>query len=282
MAFDFLGTFTQRMWNSFNKFTKNVLYKNLWGITSSALIYDPDKHTYKQRHLPRAVDHQIAEAARMNLYFDRYSSAKHKSFAKLNPKSSIVQYPFTCYETSFPISDTNSQLKTVLKDFYPTTRNDDYQSADIVMYIKTKISNFIKSRFERDEYRLKRCLDYIDTVLTDQDLLDTFVNGNKAFLSYSSLVAQVESGFTNKDLGGLIDSQVSIDPSNLDGESLSNTERSIAQGKGNSQIFIIPGDPQRVIYRGQLFLKKEQIGTSETSKMLQRLSEIQNPFGLEQ
>lgn len=280
MAFDFLGTFTNRMWNSFKVFTSNTVRKHLVGFSSSSVEYDAVKHEFKQRHVPRVRDHEIAQIGRLNFYYQKIQTSQRKRFSKLNPNNATVFYPPASGKPTFPLRDKDDQVRLILKDYYPNIRNDDYVVADIVMYIKSRISRIIKSRLEKEDYRVKRCLDYIDTTFEEHTTIDVFANDSKGLISLQSLVSQIDSSFKDRSMPNLIESQNSVDPLNLDGQGSSSTESAIAESlqKGKLSPFVIPGEPQKLIYRGQLYQRKEQVGTTEMDQMLSRLAELQNPL----
>jgi len=276
MAFDFLGTFTKKMWTSFEKFANNVIYENLFSTTTTTLSYDSKKHQFTQQHFPRIRDHQLAENKRLEIYQERLTASLRKKFsAGYSIKDSLVIY-HPLPGPAYPRTGDKDQSKWVLQNYYPVNTNDDYEAADILMYIKSKIARLIKSRFERDEYRVKKCIDLLDTTFTEHNELDIFMHGSSSFLSYPSLAQQIKEGFVNQSLASLINSQVSIDPENLDGESTSSTDQTLASA--GSGTIIIPGDPQKVMYRGLLHHKKEISVSPEATDMFEKLRRIQNPY----
>jgi len=278
MAFDFLGTFTKKMWTSFDKFASSVIYGNLLSTSSTSLEYDSKKHQFKQTHLPRVRDHQLAESQRINIYRNKLQTVLRKKFVNYDNKSSLVMYnPFP--GPAYPKKDQKDQTSWILEGYYPVNTNDDYNTADMLMYIKSKISKFIKSRFEREEYRVKKCVDFVDTTLDEHDSLDILIFGNSAFLNYSSIKQQIYSSFTNKNNAALLQSQISVDPDNLDGESTSSTDKAVANNSGGG--YIIPGDPQKVIYRGLLHQKLETLGSPAETEAFKKLRIIQNPLSPE-
>ena len=267
------------MWTSFEKFTSNILYNNILSLGGSAISYDDTNHQLTQRHLPRVRDHQIAEAQRLEIYFSRYQAAFAKKFLTYDPSSEQVSYDVNTTAT-YPKRDANDGLSWRLKDYYPVISNDDYENADKIMYLKSKISRFIKSHFENSEYRLKKCIDYKDSILAAHENWDRLILGEDAYLGYQNVVGSINADFTDKTSPSLIPSQTEVDPRNLDGDGDSSTEKLLGSSPAspNSEPFIIPGDPQRLIYRGLLHLRREQIGTSSTADSYMKLWGIQNPL----
>lgn len=267
------------MWTSFEKFASNMLYNNVLSLGGSSISYDETTHQLNQRHLPRLKDHQIAEAQRMEIYFSRYQSAFSKKFLTYDPLDGQVSYDINTTAT-YPKTDANDGLSWRLKDYYPVISNDDFENADKVMYLKGKISRFIKSHFENSEYRLKKCIDYKDNVLASHEGWDKLMLGEDPYLGYKNVVSSINADFTDKTSSSLIPSQSEVDPRNLDGDGDSATEKLLGTSESSSaeEPFIIPGDPQRLIYRGLLHLRREQIGTSSTADTYMKLWGIQNPL----
>lgn len=279
MAFDFLGTFTQKMWTSFEKFTTNVVYGSLFSLASTSLSYDTKKHQFSQRHLPRVRDHQLAENQRLEIYQERLTASLRKKFSVgYTSRDSLVIYnPLP--GPAYPRTNAKEQSTWILQDYYPVNTNDDYEPADILLYIKSKIARFIKSRFERDEYRVKKCIDLLDTTFSEHTELDIFMQGSSSFLSYQSLKQQITEGFTNETMPSLLKSQFSVDPDNLDGESTSSTDQALVKSlESNTKSTIIAGDPQKLIYRGLLHHKKEVSASKESTDMFENLRRLQNPY----
>ena len=242
MAFDFLGTFTSRMWLSFKEFFFTVELTTLNSVQASSISYDPQKRTFTQAHVPGLRDHQVAESARFGKYFNRLNAAHLSRTTTSKDTSSNVSYPLQA-ETAFPY--TGSSGTTVYEGFSPMPQINDFNIADKVLFLKTKVKKQIKSLFELNEYRLKRCLDAIEQIQEEHlewDLINT--SGNLLY-NARAIVSQVESEFTQPRLNSSLLASTLDFNTNFDGEANPREE----------------DGTQRIIYRGVLF-KRSRIANS--------------------
>jgi len=244
MAFDFLGTFTPRLWSSFRRFFITVFNSDIQGIERSAVTYDPQNHVIlNQYHLPRVRDHQIAEQARLNQYYLKLSTQYNRRITSSTSGVAHAGY-FIDPSASFPV--TGSIATFSLAGTSPTPGTvEDSSLADAVLYLKTKVKKQIKAKFERDEFRLKRCFDFMDSLAyahADWNLL----NSDHRLYGVDYVIGKIENKIQESLAGAtdtsvipsLIDNTSQNNGNNIDGEDLEFSANSTR--------------PRKLIYRGVL------------------------------
>ena len=249
------------MWTAFSTFISNSLYTNVVNPIPTSFSYDINTHTVTQKHLPNSSDHQTATAIRLG----QYHASRSLKFRKKIVANSFVVLPNQ--EKAYMLSDINGT-----ETFKPVSSIDDYQTSDMVMYLKSKMKSFIKSRVEREEFRLKKCVDYIDSVNKNQKDFSTLAfSTSDPERSFNSIRSDIESQFALGNKFALVPSERTDSPFHLDGEAITPS--------GDS----IPGQPRRLVYRGLLYISREPIEDgSDLAASFRRVFAVQTGVAVNQ
>lgn len=248
MAFDFLGSFSTKMWATFSSFVSGVLFGQAIGFGPSSFSYDINNHKLTQVHLPNSLDHQRATSMRLDNYY-------RKRMAKFRTK--IVEGAFTIIPAQSQISQI-SDIDGTAK-FKPALTIDDYDTADMVMFLKSKFRRFIKSRFEREEYRLKKCFDFIYAEQENQsDFNRLAFSSTDPERSFTGITDEISRLFA-ADAFPLVPSQF------IKGPDLYHADGEATTYDKTDQQDSIPGQPRRIIYRGLLHISRDPISIQSTT-----------------